>query len=360
MDMDALQYFGGMMGALEHHTSTTVVFADAMGAGELTQSLIDVVSHEFFHTLTPLNVHSDEIHNFEYNRPLMSKHLWMYEGTTEYFANLFQINQGLIDAPNFYNRILEKVNRAKQYDDTMSFTEMSAEIVDEPFQSNYANVYQKGALINMCLDILIREKSGGKRGILWVMKNLAQKYGKEKPFKDDELINEITAMTYPEVREFFDRHIVGNIPIDYNNYFTKVGLTNGEVEVSLRSIIFSEGTQLFFSAQPNASGVLEFVVNSLNPSIDAMGVKVGDVFLGIEGDLFPEINEKNSGQINAMLTPTLSWEAEKIIMLTIKRDGETLSLSGKVGNPTAIVNGLIENPETDKATIKLRQSWLFE
>ena len=360
MDMDALQYFGGMMGALEHHTSTTVVFADAMGAEELTQSLIDVVSHEFFHTLTPLNVHSDEIHNFEYNRPLMSKHLWMYEGTTEYFANLFQINQGLIDASNFYNRILEKVNLAKRYDDTMSFTEMSTGIVDEPFQSNYANVYQKGALINMCLDILIREKSGGKRGILWVMKNLAQKYGKEKPFKDNELIKEITAMTYPEVGEFFDRHIVGNTPINYNSYFTKVGLTNGEVEISLRSIIFSEGTQLFFSAQPNVSGVLEFVVNSLNPSIDAMGVKVGDVFLGIEGDLFPEINEKNSAQINGMLTPTLSWEADKEITLIIKRDGETLNLSGKVGNPTAIVNGLIENPEADKANIKLRQSWLFE
>ena len=61
-----------------------------------------------------------------------------------------------------------------------------------------------------------------------------------------------------------------------------------------------------------------------------------------------------------MLTPTLSWEADKEITLTIKRDGETLSLSGKVGNPTAIVNGLIENPEADKATIKLRQSWLFE
>ena len=360
MDMDALQYFGGMMGALEHHTSTTVVFADAMGAEELTQSLIDVVSHEFFHTLTPLNVHSDEIHNFEYNRPLMSKHLWMYEGTTEYFANLFQINQGLIDASNFYNRILEKVNLAKRYDDTMSFTEMSTGIVDEPFQSNYANVYQKGALINMCLDILIREKSGGKRGILWVMKNLAQKYGKEKPFRDDELIKEITDMTYPEVGEFFDRHTVGNTPINYNSYSTKVGLTNGEVEISLRSIIFSEGTQLFFNAQPNVSGVLEFVVNSLNPSIDAMGVKVGDVFLGIEGDLFPEINEKNSDQINAMLTPTLSWEADKEITLTIKRDGEILSLSGKVGNPTAIVNGLIENPEADKANIKLRQSWLFE
>ena len=189
MDMERLQYFGGMMGALEHHTSTTVVFVDDMPAGELTQSLVDVVSHEFFHTLTPLNVHSEEIHNFEYNTPVMSKHLWMYEGTTEYFANLFQINQGLIDEADFYNRLLEKINYAQRYDDTMSFTEMSAGIVDEPYQSNYGNVYQKGALINMCLDIIIREQSGGARGILSVMQELARKYGKENPFQDDALFD---------------------------------------------------------------------------------------------------------------------------------------------------------------------------
>jgi predicted metalloprotease with PDZ domain len=146
MDMDDLQYFGGVMGALEHHTSTTVVFVDQMNPEELTQSLVDVVSHEFFHTLTPLNIHSKEIHNFEYNTPLMSKHLWMYEGYNRIFCKFIQINQGLIDEQNFYNRILEKLNYSKRYDDKMSFTEMSSGIVDEPFQTNYGNVYQKGAL----------------------------------------------------------------------------------------------------------------------------------------------------------------------------------------------------------------------
>ena len=360
MDMDALKYFGGMMGALEHHTSTTVVFADAMGPGEITQNLIDVVSHEFFHTLTPLNVHSEEIHNFEYNRPLMSKHLWMYEGTTEYFANLFQINQGLIESSDFYNRIIEKVNLAKNYDDTMSFTEMSAGIVNEPYQSNYGNVYQKGTLINMCLDILIREKSGGSKGILWVMKNLAKKYGKDTPFKDDQLIEEIISMTYPEVGEFFDNHIIGITPIDYNYYFTKVGLINGEVEMPLRSIIFSEGTKLFFSSQPNPSGELQFIVNQLNQSIEKIGLQIGDVFLGLNGELFPEINQENSEKINQMLTKSLGWDEDKEITLTVKRNDETLNLTGKVGKPTYPETGLLEDSKADVDKINLRNSWMFK
>ena len=360
MDMEGLQYFGGMMGALEHHTSTTVVFVDEMGPEELTQSLVDVVSHEFFHTLTPLNVHSEEIHNFEYNRPLMSQHLWMYEGTTEYFANLFQINQGLIDAPDFYNRIMEKINYAGRYDDTMSFTEMSAGIVDEPYQANYGNVYQKGALINMCLDILIREKSGGAHGILWVMKNLAKKYGKERPFKDEELIDEIVAMTYPEVGVFFEQHVIGTTPIDYDLYFSKVGLINGEVETPLRSIIFANNAELFFSPQPGAEDQMQFVVTQLNDSIEAMGVQQGDVLLGIDGALFPEINQENSGKINALLMPSLSWEADQEFSLTVERNGETLTLAGTVGTPTAVSKGLVENQDATAEAVSLREAWLLQ
>ena len=360
MDMEALQYFGGMMGALEHHTSTTVVFVDAMSSGELTQSLVDVVSHEFFHTLTPLNVHSEEIHNFEYNRPLMSQHLWMYEGTTEYFANLFQINQGLIDAPDFYNRLTEKIKLAQRYDDSMSFTEMSAGIVEEPYQANYGNVYQKGALINMCLDIIIREQSGGSKGILWVMQNLAQRYGKDKPFKDDELIEEINAMTYPEVGEFFEKHVIGNTPIDYNYYFKKVGLTNGKVEVPLRSILFAADNQLFFASEPNEAGVLQFVVKALNPSLEGMGIQIGDVLLGIEEQLFPEINQENSAKINGILTQTLGWTPDQEVSFTLSREGETLVVTGKVGKPTTVSEGLIESVDATEAAVKLREAWMFK
>jgi predicted metalloprotease with PDZ domain len=51
---------------------------------ELVKSMMDVVSHEFFHIVTPLSIHSKEIQYFDYN-PKMSEHLWMYEGVTEYF-----------------------------------------------------------------------------------------------------------------------------------------------------------------------------------------------------------------------------------------------------------------------------------
>src|SRR5690606_3580240 len=215
-------------GALEHHNSTVVVMPEGMSCEALAESMVDVVSHEFFHIVPPVSVHSEDVHYFDYNNPTFSKHLWMYEGVTEYFVSLFQVDQDLVSEEEFYSNLMGKIQTASGMNDTMSFTIMSENVLDEPYASQYYNVYQKGALIGMCIDIIMREESNGKRGILSLMKELSNKYGKNKPFEDDKLIAEITAMTYPSVGEFLNTHVVGDVPINYEVFFAKVGLELGE------------------------------------------------------------------------------------------------------------------------------------
>jgi len=213
-------------GALEHNTSTTVVYPEDFTKKQLANNMINgTISHEFFHIVTPLTVHSEEIHTFDFNKPNMSKHLWMYEGVTEYFSELFQANQGLVSEIDFIKVIKSKIAVSKKYyKDDMSFTEMSKNVLDKKYARNFGNVYQKGALISMCLDIILREESNGKYGLRNLMKDLSEKYGKHKPFKDDEIIETIVKMTYPSVGEFFKNHVQGNTPIDYNIYFEKTGI----------------------------------------------------------------------------------------------------------------------------------------
>ncbi|MGB1270349.1 MAG: peptidase M61, partial [Flavobacteriaceae bacterium] len=140
------------------------------------------------------------------------------------FANLFQVNQGLISEQDFINRMQRKIATSKRFKDDMSFTEMSKNILDKKYAANYSNVYMKGALIGMCLDINLREESNGKYGLVDLMRDLSNKYGQHKPFKDDEIIPEIVKMTNPKVGEFFANHVVGSTPIDYSKYFDKVGI----------------------------------------------------------------------------------------------------------------------------------------
>ena len=61
MNESELNHFQGIQGALEHHRSTTVVFYELIEFEQLKKYMMDVVSHEFFHTLTPLNIHSSPL-----------------------------------------------------------------------------------------------------------------------------------------------------------------------------------------------------------------------------------------------------------------------------------------------------------
>ncbi len=359
MSMEELQHFGGVQGALEHHTSTTVVFYEGIDTASLKEYLTDVVSHEFFHTLTPLNVHSEQIHYFNYNEGIMSQHLWMYEGTTEYFANLFQVQQDLITVEDFYTRISEKIDLAKRFDDTMPFTEMSTKIVDEPYQSNYQNVYYKGALINMCLDIIIREQSGGTRGILSVMQALAKKYGVDKPFTDNQLFDEIVAMTYPEVGDFIKTHVQGETPIPYKSFLEKAGVTIFDTDEKLQSIIMLDSRTPFIGSKPNEAGVPELVVNGLNNRLKAIGFQEGDVLRVFNGTEIPELNSANAGMVNQLFGASFSWTPEQEVTFEVDRDGKRIPLSGTVGIAVAPSKGIQANTNATAAQIALRNAWLY-
>ena len=49
------------------------------------------------------------------------------------------------------------------YSDKQSFTEMSKNVLDPTMKAQYPNVYQKGALMAMCIDIMLRDASGGQK-----------------------------------------------------------------------------------------------------------------------------------------------------------------------------------------------------
>ena len=337
-------------GALEHHTSTVVVLPEAMPFEALSESMIDVVSHEFFHIVTPLSVHSEDVHYFDYNQPTFSKHLWMYEGVTEYFATLFQVDQGLVTEDEFFAKVMGKIKTASAMNDAMSFTEMSENILDQPYAPQYGNVYSKGALIGMCIDILLREESNGNRGILSLMKELSLKYGKNKPFVDDNLIAEITEMTYPSVGEFLNTHVVGGTPINYNDFFAKAGLTLAEAKVKT-NYIQNDGAFIF---TPNRETMtLSFSEGVTNNSFwTENGVLPGDVIKTIDGK---ELTMANAQQ---MLTEVFMWKPGRDIDVRIDRKGEEVIVKTTLTQSYTTGSSLAVDPNATAKQNTLREAWL--
>ena len=334
-------------GALEHPTATTVVLPEMMPREELVKSMKDVVSHEFFHIVTPLTIHSKEIHYFDYNSPKMSEHLWMYEGVTEYFANLFQINQGLIPEEEFYSRIAEKIENANALNDTMPFTTMSANVLTEPYKAQYLNVYEKGALIGMCIDIIIREKSNGERGILDLMQKLSNEYGVAKPFDDADLFAKITSFTYPEVGAFLATYVSGSTPIPYQTYLSKVGVTKSIEKVP--GNVFLKGQSPYITVNQATKEIIVLPNIELNVFYTNLGLKGGDIIVSI--------NEKpySLDTIYEMITESTNWNENDAITVKIKRDGKEQIITGTVKFPYEEKEGL---KATDATKNTLKDAWL--
>ena len=338
-------------GALEHHTSTVVVFPEDSTLEGLKFQMVDVVAHEFFHIVTPLSVHSEDVHYFDYNKPTFSKHLWMYEGVTEYFAQHFQVYEGLIDNNQFYNTVMQKIATSMNLDDAMSFTIMSENVLDEPYATNYYNVYMKGALIGMCIDILMRKESNGERSMLSLMKELSNKYGKNKPFEDDKIIEEITAMTYPSIGKFFKTYVEGDVPINYDEFFDMVGLIYGNSEVPT-NYIFAGGQNIIFDADPQKGEIFFSEMALKNSFWASQGVQVGDVIKKVDAK---ELTLMNAQEI---ITGMYGWQEGQEIDVELNRNGETVSIKTVLTKATAESESLIEDPNASDEKVALRNAWL--
>ena len=213
------------MGALEHGNSSFYVLTD-FGDSSYTSMIKRVALHEFMHIFTPLNLHSEYIGEFDYVNPKMSKHLWLYEGITEYFAYLIQVQSGLITPLDFFaEQMGGKIRRASRYPETkISFTEMSERIFEKKYGRHYYQVYQRGALMGLLLDIEIIRLTNGKKTLKDIVLELASKYGPNQSFDEETFFDEFTSLVHPELRQWFADYVEGTVPLDIEGGLSQIGV----------------------------------------------------------------------------------------------------------------------------------------
>jgi predicted metalloprotease with PDZ domain len=259
----------GSYGALEHAQSSFYYLPEG-NIQTLGQTIADVSAHEFFHVLTPLNIHSEEIGNFNFQEPKMSQHLWLYEGLTEYAAHHAQLKANQ-DISRFMRTFKDKWDTMNmQFDNTISFTEMSKNVL-EKYKSEYSNVYQKGAILGLGLDLSLRKWTQGKYGTQNLLKDLSRVYGKNQSFKDNELFPQLVKISKQEkIKEFIDSYIKGSEMIPLNVWLNWIGyeLKSKEIKNTKRSLGFD------FQGLNVNSKTHRLIINSTS-SIDEFGRSIG-------------------------------------------------------------------------------------
>lgn len=266
----------GGYGALEHSYSS-LYFLPEMDPETIAQTVRDVAAHEFFHIVTPLSIHSEEIGDFDFIDPKMSQHLWLYEGVTEYSAMHVQVKYGLTSKADFLEVVKEKLRIRDRFPKDLPFTKMSADILGE-YADYYANVYYKGALIGLCLDIKLLSLSDGKYDLQMLMRDLAKEYGKNTSFRDEALFDKIEALTYPEIGDFLRRYVGGSEELPIADMLKMAGISyQPEAEVAavtLGGIGFNlnDDEQIYIDD-----------LDEINAFGEEIGYAIGDIILSVQG-----------------------------------------------------------------------------
>ncbi len=347
-------YESGSAGALEHSYSSMYCLFEGEAA-DIAQTVRDVSAHEFFHIVTPLNIHSEHIHYFDFIEPKMSKHLWMYEGGTEYASHHAQVKGAETTIQHFLEQMAGKMRVADNFDKETPFTDKSVGCLDE-FKDQYYDVYQQGALINMALDMKLRYLSKGAYGLQNLMQDLSKMYGKDKPFKDDELFDVIVKLTYPEIRTFIDDHIAGIKPIPFEELLNEFGITYTE-EGTVEELSPIGGLE-----NPGAIGV-DFALMRLKIEDDALldafgrdviGFKTGDVIMEWDGE------DVAMATVNKVIGEyvTSAKEGDEVSVM-VQRDEKALELVFKLEKTAKTVKHVLSvNEKADANQLKLRKAWL--
>jgi predicted metalloprotease with PDZ domain len=346
-------------GALEHSYSS-LYYMPEMPIDQMNQQLRDFAAHEFFHIVTPLTVHSEEIQDFDFNDPKMSQHLWMYEGVTEYFAGNVQVKYGLISPEEYLQVLQEKMLTSDQFKNDVPFTDISKFTLDK-YHDQYYNVYQKGALIGLCLDIKLRQLSGGKYGLRNLMLDLSQKFGKSKAFKDDELFQEITRATYPEIGDFFNRYVKGSEMLPLVEVLTAAGVLYKEEEKFMDYSLGIGNSDISVTQVDNKPKLQIATTASLNAMGKTLGFQAGDVLVKINGETIPDLGPDLGAfvQKQVMALPTSKTLSYTVLRKDAGGELKETELSAPVTQIELSRRHLLAfNPEATPAQLALRDSWL--
>lgn len=345
-------------GALEHSYSSMYYMPETT-IGMMRQQLRNFVAHEFFHIVTPLTIHSEEIDKFDFNKPRMSQHLWLYEGVTEYFAGNVQVKYGLITQQQYLTVLRDKMLNASSFKDDVVFTDFSRNVLDQG--DYFVNVYQKGALIGMCLDLKLRQLSKGDYGLQNLILELSRKYGKSRPFDDNELFGTIERMTYPEIGEFLRKHVGGSSPLPLGEVLSLAGVSY-TAEKSTRRLSLGITNKAHKVSELDGKPMLSIGdIDALDDQGKQFGFQNDDIVVAMNGTALPDVGPSLMqfiGQQQASLK-----EGETFVY-TVKRkstDGkyESVDLKATLTMIGAVEKHIISFTEgASEEQLRLREGWL--
>jgi predicted metalloprotease with PDZ domain len=331
--------FGGGS-ALEHTNSHVGIYSPSFIG---TPVLASITAHEIFHAWNVKRLRPADMVPYRYDRSEPTVWLWVSEGITDYYADLAILRGGIITPEQFLNATAEKIAKVADAPPT-ALEDASLSTWIHPTDGSGYLYYPQGSLTGLALDILIRDASGNRRSLDTVMRELYRStYQAGRGFTGADWWGAVSrAAGGRSFADFAARHVDGREPLPWRDLLPKAGLR--VVTDTLRE------ARLGLSAgQDSASSAV--VVREVLPggSAEEAGVKAGDVLLAL-GDI--SITDPDFGP---KFRERFGKEEGQPLPIQVRRDGQTMTLNGKVRLVPRLESRLAIDSAAAPAAVRIRE-----
>ncbi len=198
-------------GGLEHRNSTALIATrrDLPRLGETKASegyntLLGLISHEYFHTWNVKRLRPAELSTYDYTQENYTQLLWFFEGFTSYYDDLLLRRAGLIDDATYLKLLTKTFNQVNQAPGRLIQSVAQASFdawtkyyrQDENTPNATISYYTKGALVALCFDLTLRTE--GKTSLDEVMRRLWTRCQAGPMTEDDfaQVLNELGGRSF--------------------------------------------------------------------------------------------------------------------------------------------------------------------
>ncbi|MET0625020.1 MAG: PDZ domain-containing protein [Pyrinomonadaceae bacterium] len=221
-------------GALEHLNSVALIIKRF--GFSTPQDLRDVhtlFAHEFFHLWNVKRIRPDVLGPFDYTRESYTRQLWVAEGLTAYYENVFTRRAGLMNDRQYLETMAREVqtlqNTPGRLEQSLEEASFDAWIKyyrrDENTINSAVSYYDKGAIVGLLLDLEIRGRSNGARSLDDVMRSLYEEYAKRgRNYTPEDFQRAAERAAGAGLEDFFRRYVRGRDELDYDAALGWAGL----------------------------------------------------------------------------------------------------------------------------------------
>jgi predicted metalloprotease with PDZ domain len=339
-------------GGLEHCNSTVLGVSRTAYASEKTyQDFLGLVSHEYFHLWNVKRLRPEALGPFDYQQENYTTSLWIAEGFTAYYDNLILCRAGLISAENYLKLLSNDINTVQNVPGRkiQTLTEASFDTWIKFYRPNEnspnttVSYYVKGALIALCIDLLIIQQSNAALSLDDVMKQMYNQFYKteNRGYTEEEFRLVLEKAAGCRLKHIYEHYINGLEELDYNHYLGYAGLRLHVCPLETKPL----PTTGFTAALNN--GKLMVTQVERDTAAWHTGINVNDELLTINGNRITELEKSLQFQLPG-----------DTIDIALIRDGRLLEIPLTLQNQPKIKYQIEEIAEATFTQILVRNKWL--